>query len=78
MLELYQIPLSEIPIKRISEKQQPIIALVNKILASIKADDYLENTTKQAKLREYERQIDQRVYKLYGLTKNEIKIVEGK
>ncbi len=60
------------------EKQQPIIALVNKILASIKADDYLENTAKQAKLREYERQIDQRVYKLYGLTKNEIKIVEGK
>ncbi len=60
------------------EEQQPIIALVNKILAITKADDYLENTTKQAKVREYERQIDQRVYKLYGLTKNEIKIVEGK
>jgi len=31
----------------------------------------------QAKVKEYERQIDQMVYKLYGLTEEEIKIVEG-
>lgn len=30
----------------------------------------------QARVKEYERQIDQMVYKLYGLTKEEIKIVE--
>ena len=34
-------------------------------------------TGKQAKVKEYEQQIDQMVYKLYGLTKEEIKIVEG-
>ena len=32
---------------------------------------------KRAKVNEYERQIDQMVYKLYGLTEEEIKIVEG-
>jgi len=35
------------------------------------------NQSKQAKVKEYEHQIDQMVYKLYGLTKEEIKIVEG-
>jgi len=49
----------------------------NKILAITKDDDYLENTAKQAKVREYEKQIDQFVYKLYGLTAEEIKIVEN-
>ncbi|MEW6096666.1 MAG: hypothetical protein AB1567_09095 [bacterium] len=34
-------------------------------------------STKQAKVKEYEHQIDQMVYKLYGLTEDEIKIVEG-
>ena len=33
--------------------------------------------TKTAKTREYEKQIDQLVYKLYGLTPEEIKIVEN-
>jgi len=32
---------------------------------------------KQAKVKEYEREIDQLAYKLYGLTEEEIKIVEG-
>jgi len=34
------------------------------------------NPQKQAKVKEYERQIDELVYKLYGLTDEEIKIVE--
>ena len=34
-------------------------------------------TQKIAKVKEYERRIDQMVYKLYGLTEEEIKIVEG-
>jgi len=41
-----------------------------------KDEDYLHNSTKQAKVEEYERQIDQIVYELYGLTNGEIKIVE--
>ena len=53
------------------------VFVVNKILAIIKSDDYLNNSTKQEKVKEYERQIDQMVYKLYELTEEEIKIVEG-
>jgi len=36
----------------------------------------LENPQKQARVKEYERQIDQLVYKLYELTEDEIRIVE--
>jgi len=53
----------------------------------IKEGDYLNNPTKQAKaclsedarrqVKQYEHQIDQLVYKLYNLTDEEIKIVEG-
>lgn len=32
---------------------------------------------KQAQIKELEKEIDQLVYKLYGLTDEEIKIVEG-
>ena len=39
--------------------------------------DYLESSVKRAKVKEFERQIDQMVYKLYGLTNDEIKIVES-
>jgi len=35
-----------------------------------------ENFTKQAKVKEYEHQIDQMVYKLYDLSGEEIKIIE--
>jgi len=77
-LELYQVPLSEIPIKKISEsQQQPLIVIVDQILAITKDEDYLTNPAKQAKVKEYERQIDQMVYDLYGLTPEESEIVEG-
>jgi len=36
----------------------------------------LENPAKKEEVKEYEKQIDQMVYKLYGLTKEEIRIVE--
>ncbi len=61
-----------------NSNQNPFIELVDKILAITKDDDYLNNSTKQAKVKEYEHQIDQMVYDLYGLTKEEIAIVEGK
>lgn len=77
-LELYQKPLSEIPIKKISEyEQKPFIEIVNKILAITKSDDYMSDIEKQAKVKDYEKLIDQMVYKLYGLTKEEIEIVES-
>ena len=57
--------------------QQPFITLVDQILSLTQSDDYLQNTDKQAKVKEYERQIDQMVYKLYDLTPEGIAIVEG-
>lgn len=54
----------------------PFIDLVDKILAITKDDDYLENPEKQAKVKEYEHHINQLVYSLYGLTDDEIKIIE--
>ena len=49
---------------------------VNQILLLSQSEDYLKNPQKQAKVKEYERQIDQLVYKLYNLTEEEIKIIE--
>ena len=76
----YQIdkePLLALPLKSIPDNDQnSFITLVDKILAITKDDDYLQNETKQKKVKEYERQIDKMVYKLYGLTQEEIKIVE--
>jgi len=51
--------------------------IVNKILSFTQSEDYLENPQKQAMVKQYERQIDQLVYRLYGLTDEEIRIVEG-
>ncbi|MFH1956537.1 MAG: TaqI-like C-terminal specificity domain-containing protein [Patescibacteria group bacterium] len=70
--------LEKLPIKRISlSSQQPFIDLVDKILTITKDDDYLNNSTKQAKVRDIEHQVDELVYKLYGLTEEEIRIVES-
>jgi len=69
----------KIPVVRLAkDKQEPFIDLVDKILAITKDDDYLQNEAKQSKVKEYSRQIDQLVYNLYGLTEEEIAIVEGK
>jgi len=43
----------------------------------ISPEDYHTNPTKQARVKEYERQIDEMVYQLYGLTDEEKAIVEG-
>jgi len=66
------------PIKKITlQEQKPLIEIVDKILAITNFADYLTNTERQAKVKEYEKQIDQLVYKLYDLTPEEIAIVEG-
>lgn len=70
--EVDNLPICELPLT----DQKPF-DIVNKIFAITKCDDYLEDRSKQAKVCEYEKQIDQMVYKLYGLTKEEIAVVEG-
>lgn len=70
--------ISEFPIKEIPIiKQKILISLVDKILVITKDDDYLVNFEKQDQVRNYEFQIDEMVYKLYNLTPEEIKLVEG-
>ncbi|MBL7130896.1 MAG: hypothetical protein ISS45_05805 [Candidatus Omnitrophica bacterium] len=72
---IQQIPIPESIINKSSD-QKPVIEIVDKILAHSQSNDYLQNASKQAKVEKYERQIDQMVYKLYGLNKEEIGIVE--
>lgn len=64
--------LKELPIPPATPAQQkPIIDLVDKILAAKKQDSSADTT-------EWEKLIDQKVYELYGLTEDEIAIVEGR
>lgn len=79
ILELVEKPLSEIPIKKISENEQkPFIELADMILTITNLSDYLANSEKQMKVKDYENQIDELVYKLYGLTPEEISLIEGR
>jgi len=66
------------PIKKPSLKvQEPFKNCVDRILSITKDEDYLQNPQKQARVKTLEREIDRMVYELYGLTNEEIKIVEG-
>ncbi len=70
--------LRQTPIKKLSlQGQARFSPIVDKILAITKSDDYQDNKSKQAEVKELEKQIDQMVYNLYGLTDEEIAIVEG-
>ena len=63
--------LRKFPIKQISiTDQQPFISLVEQILVAKKSDPVSDTKA-------FEREIDQLVYELYGLTDEEIKIVEN-
>ena len=66
IFSLNQIPIPEIA----NEKQMPFISLVDKI-SKAKSISFEEDTL------EMEIAIDELVYQLYGLTEEEIKIVEG-
>jgi adenine-specific DNA-methyltransferase len=79
MLELFQVPLSEIPIKPIStSEQKSFIALVDKILAITKDPEYFSNSSEQIVVGKLEERIDEMVYQLYELTPEEIDIVKCK
>ena len=72
ILELTLEPLQFVPIKNIShEKQAPYISLVDRILAAKRANPHADTS-------KWEWEIDRLVYQLYGLTEEEIKIIEGK
>jgi adenine-specific DNA-methyltransferase len=68
----YKYNFEKIPIPKISETdQQPFIELVEQILAEKEADADADTTA-------LEKEIDRLVYKLYGLSEEEIILVEGK
>ncbi|MBE3128896.1 MAG: Eco57I restriction-modification methylase domain-containing protein [Actinobacteria bacterium] len=76
-LRSFTIYIEQLPIPNIPEAgQKPFIELVDRILVITKDSDYLKNPAKQARVHDYERQINEMVYKLYGLTEEEIKIIE--
>ena len=69
-LELYQKPLSEIPIKKATpSQQQQIVDLVDQILTIKKTDSNADTSA-------LEREINGLVYGLYGLTEEEVEVVE--
>jgi len=69
-LELYQKPLSEIPIKKASSDiQNSVVKIVDEIVT-------LKKTNPNHDTSSLERQIDTVVYDIYGLTDAEIKIIE--
>ena len=82
-LDLRGIQIVELPIKQIPEsQQQPLIKLVDKMLSLNKRLNEIgdKKTSESAKIEEEikktDSEIDNLVYKLYGLTKEEIVIVE--
>jgi REP element-mobilizing transposase RayT len=60
-----EMPVPDVPM----EKQRAIVDLVDRILAAKAADPGADTAA-------WEREIDERVYRLYGLTEEEVKIVE--
>lgn len=62
---------NNLPLNATPAEQAPIISLVEKILAAKKQDSASDTSALEAK-------IDTLIYKLYGLTAEEIAIVEGK
>jgi hypothetical protein len=71
-------PLLKVPIRTSSASdQQRVTALVDKILSITGSPDYLRNEHRQRTVYRCQCKLDNLVYKLYGLTPDEIKIVEG-
>ena len=69
-MELYSKPLSEIPVRKISKADQiPFIEAIDKIIK-------LKRDNKEADITAIEELINDLVYQLYGLTEEEIEIVE--
>lgn len=73
--------LEQLPLPPITKETQPladqIVQKVQEILTLTQSPDFETSQEKQQKAKELEREIDQLVYKLYGLTEEEIKIIES-
>jgi adenine-specific DNA-methyltransferase len=77
-LELFQIPLSEIPILKAKKDEQINIAnIVDKILDITNSENYLNSEIKLSAVKDYEKQIDVMIYKLYDLTYQEVKTIDS-
>ncbi|MEI7891336.1 MAG: TaqI-like C-terminal specificity domain-containing protein, partial [bacterium] len=79
-MDLYNFYIQQIPIpatvlrQGAQDKFIEIVGIVENIISS---ENYKTNKEQQFKVKEYERQIDQLVYRLYDLTEEEIRIVEN-
>ena len=69
-LNMYELEALPIPAAT-SAQQKPIVALVDRILSAKRRNPSADTS-------DLERQIDALVYKLYGLSKDEIAVVEGR
>jgi len=77
VFEYFENGIGKLPISNTTpEQQKNIIRIVDDILKITKKEDYLKNPKKKAKVKALEAEIDWLVYQLYGLTPEEIKIVE--
>src|SRR5262249_51729245 len=77
-LRIAENEIGQIPIPLISERaQRELVSLVDRILEITSNANSLNDSRKRAKVREYEVQIDQVIYKVYGLDSEDIKIVEA-
>jgi hypothetical protein len=71
--------MQQFPVAKATDKQQaPIITLVKQILAVKQKPPFAKGGNNDADTSALEKQIDEMVYALYGLTPEEIAIVEGK
>jgi hypothetical protein len=68
----------QLPIKKPSVKEETkIVHVVDKILHHTSSGTYPNDTKAQASVRAYQNEVDSLVYQIYGLTSDEIAIVEG-
>jgi adenine-specific DNA-methyltransferase len=76
----FSIYIQQLPIPPITPQTQPladqIVQKVQEILTLTQSPDFETSQEKQQKVKELEREIDQLVYKLYGLTEEEIWTIE--
>ena len=79
-MEYKKVFVEQLPVPQIVKANRHIVTqlenLVDEILTITENKDYSQNITRQTRIKEYEMEVDRLVYELYGLTKNEIKIVE--
>jgi type I restriction-modification system DNA methylase subunit len=76
----FSIYIEQLPIPPITPQNQQladqIVQKVQEILSLTQSPDLDTSQEKQEKVKELEREIDQLVYKLYGLTEEEIRVIE--